>query len=107
MSRVPHLRSYVLLSRRRWVLAMLAAIAGVVLLATLVPFATDSAYNYSVDRYYETYSFLLHQGGTISDADHRQARRLESIVEEADPAEYCRKVRSYELREIREQKSQG
>ncbi len=80
MSRVPYLRSYVLLSRRRWVLAMLVAIAGVVLLATLVPFATDGAYNYSVDRYYETYSFLLHQGGTISDADHRQARRLESIV---------------------------
>jgi len=62
MSRVPHLKSYVLLSRRRWVLAMLAAIAGAVLLATLVPFATDGAYNYSVDRYYETYSFLLHQG---------------------------------------------
>ena len=94
MSRVPHIRSYVLLSRRRWVLAMLAAIAGAVLLATLVPFATDGAYNYSVDRYYETYSFLLHQGGTISDADHRQARRLESIVEETNPAEYCRKVRS-------------
>jgi len=107
MSRVPYLRSYVLLSRRRWVLAMLAAIAGVVLLATLVPFATDGAYNYSLDRYYETYSFLLHQGGTISDAEHRQARRLESIIEETNPAEYCRKVRSYELREIKEQKSQG
>lgn len=107
MPRVPYFRSYLLLSRRRWVLAMLAAIAGAVLLATLVPFATDSAYNYSVDRYYETYSFLLHQGGTISDAEHRQVRRLESIIEEADPAEYCRKVRSYELWEIKEQKFQG
>lgn len=107
MPRVPYFRSYLLLSRRRWVLAMLAAIAGAVLLATFVPFATDSAYNYSVDRYYETYSFLLHQGGAISDAEHRQARRLESIIEEANPAEYCRKVRSYELRGIKEQKSQG